>query len=659
MKKMLAMILSILMIGSFAVGCNSKSNADNTDIIDSSSDSLSSSEEEEVVPGEFIIHNGTTQYQVVYPEGSGADITIAVSELNLFMSEATGVKFEAVPDSSVTYTADSRYISIGNTNLIEAAGVEFSDQLRSAGTHLVTKDKSVFLYGETELSSLYAVYDFLEDVVNWDYFGMESYYVDKDVQNIPLKEYDEVNIPDFEFRSTGYGWQINNPVWAKRMRLTHHYDQMPEVNGFVVHNSFGYVQEHISGHEAYWYSDDKQQLCYTAHTAKEDRYTEGSEYLQLLDACATTAIATLKEYPDTHILTMTQQDIGTWCSCETCAAVKTEYGTNSALLVLFMNDLRAKIDEWFATEEGQQYYREIDLAFFAYHMTVEAPASLNEKGEWEANKGYDGKPIHCADGVCVWYAPIACDYMQSIYAPINETPLNAIKGWTAVSDKMLLWFYSAAFRCYMNYYDTFDYMQEYYQLARDSGAIYIFDQAQYNVTETSFSWGILKAYLNAKLAWNADEDYDALIERWFECYYGPIADSMKKLFDYQRVHFNALKEKGVGYGGSTSCMIDISADYYPKPVLKQWIEIYDQILVELQPLKKTDETLYETYYMRMIAERISVYYLFVTLYEGSTSSEMIMQYKLQFKEDVRKMGLEITGEGSASISKILSEWGVE
>lgn len=643
MKKILAVLLSAVMICSFAVGCNS---------------SPDDSNKEPEQTGEYIIQNGTTEYKVVYPENSGTDITIAISELNSFMKEATGVEFTAVPDASVEYTANSRYISVGNTDLIEAAGVQFSDELGSAGTHIVTKDKSVFLYGETELSSLYAVYDFLEDTVNWDYFGMESYYVDKNVKDIPLKDYNEVNIPDFEFRSTGYGYENNNPIWAKRLRVTHHYDQMPEVNGWVVHNSFGYVKSAIEGHESYWYSDDKNQLCYTAHTSDEDRYTEGSEYLQLLDACAATAAETLKKYPDTHILTMTQQDVATWCGCESCSAVKAEYGSNSACVILFMNDLRAKIDEWFETEDGKQYYRDIDLAFFAYHMTTEAPAHLNGNGEWEANKGYDGTPIHCADGVCVWYAPINTDFMESVYAPINEVTLNAIKGWTTVSDKMLLWFYSAAFRGYMNYYDTFDYMQEYYRLARESGAIYIFDQAQTEVAETAYSWGILKSYLNAKLAWDADADYSALIEKWFECYYGPIAKSMKQLFDYQRIHFNALKEKGVGYGGSTSTMIDITDKFYPKAVLTQWISMYDKVLEELQPLKKTDVDLYETYYTRMATERLSVYYLFITLYEGNTSLETIMQYKLQFKEDAKKLGVEKTGEGSSTISDILTGWGV-
>ena len=657
MKKIIATLLSLLMVASFAVGCKGEDSTGSTGNSDSTSSSSASSNEA-VETGDYIIQNGKTQYQIVYPEGAGSNIITAISELNLFMSEATGVKFTAVPDTGVTYSADSRYISIGNTALVEQAGVDFSDELAASGTHLITKDKTVFLYGETERSSLYAVYDFLADVIHWDYFGLEAYYVDTNVENVPLKAYDNVNIPDFEVRATSYGYQVNNPVWANRMRTTNHFEEMPEVKGYIVHNSFGFVQDYIAGHEGAWYSDDKIQLCYTAHTSKADRYKEGSEYLQMLEACTKTAIQALKQYPDTHILAMTQQDEGTWCGCENCNAVKLEYGATSALLVLFMNDLRDRIDEWFETEEGQEYYREVDLAFFAYQMSVDAPATKNANGEWEANKGYDGEPIHCDDGVVVWYAPINADFMQSVYAPVNQPVLNAIEGWTAVSDEMMLWFYDATFRQYMNYYDTFDYMQEWYQVAKKSGATYMFNQAQIFVSENAYSWGMLKSYLMSKLAWDVDADYGYYLNKWFENYYGPIADSMKTLFTAQRVHFNALKEKGVGYGGSTSSMIDVRAEYFPKPVLNSWVAMCDAVLEEMKPLKKTDEALYETYYLRMAAERISVYYLYVTLYEGSTDEETIMQYKLQFKEDVRKLGVEMTNEGSVSITSILTNWGI-
>lgn len=135
MIKTIAMLLSILLIVSFAVVCVNQG------------PSTGNNEE----TGEYVIQNGKTQYQVVYPHDASSDIVLAISELNLFMNEATGVKFNAVPDTSVTYTANSRYISIGDTSLIEVAGVEFSDKLSSSGTHIITKDKSLFLYGETEL----------------------------------------------------------------------------------------------------------------------------------------------------------------------------------------------------------------------------------------------------------------------------------------------------------------------------------------------------------------------------------------------------------------------------------------------------------------------------------------------------------------------------
>jgi hypothetical protein len=296
------------------------------------------------------------------------------------------------------------------------------------------------------------------------------------------------------------------------------------------------------------------------------------------------------------------------------------------------------------------------LLFFAYFKTVDAPATYDAiSKKWIPNEG-----IQCADGVSVYYAPIQADYTKSWEDKSNESVLKTLDAWRAVSKKMYLWTYSTGFQNYMVWYDTFNGMQATYQIARDSGTAYIFDQAQYSKNPSAYAWGNLKAYLNYKLAWDVDIDMETHINKWFDNYFGPVAEEMQAFFNKQRVHMNYLIDNDTGYSCKKSCGSHMErAVYWPKPLLQDWLQELNSIIGKLDYLKKVDMDVYNTYYKRIATERLSVYYLLVQLYENSISSEAVQNYKEQFKKDALAIGFEKTGENKKPISSILQSWGVQ
>ena len=271
-----------------------------------------------------------------------------------------------------------------------------------------------------------------------------------------------------------------------------------------------------------------------------------------------------------------------------------------------------------------------------------------------ANKG-----IHCNEGVAVWYAPIEADFTHSLFDEQNASALATIRGWGAVSDEMYLWMYSGPFANYMVWYNSFDGMQDTYRLAKEVGAQYLFDQAQYGPCTVPFAWGALKSYLNAKLAWDVEADVVKLTDKFFKAAYGPVADEMKDYYFNQRVYLTWLSNN-TDYSCSRSCSNgDIgNAEYWPKPVLTSWLNDINKIIEGLEDVRRADPALYEFYYNNIALERLSIYAQLVDLYEYNSSSDLIMTYKLQFIEDATILGIGYTEEPGRILSDIIAEWGL-
>ena len=647
MKRLFALLLSmILMICCVACGQHDAETSDEPDIPESYDKPDNPAAETDT----YIVKNENTDYTIVVPEYKTLYIDNAVDELNKFMYEATGITFPLISESKAHYSADAKYISIGRTTLLEEAEVAVNADLGESGAQISTKGKSLFFVGQEDAGALYAVYDYLYLELNWDYFYKDCYSLDKNVSEIKLRDYNYIDIPDIQDRATGYGWELSDSTMGNRMRLTPYLKSRFTVGSAGVgHTSLAFVADEVQGHEAYWLSDDKTQLCYTAHGNK-------TEYNAMQQACLNKIKKILQDDATSTIINLGIEDGATFCGCESCQKIISEYGSNSAVIILFMNDLRAKYDEWAKTEEAKEIIngRDIILSFFSYLSAGDVPATYDAStNTYIANKG-----IHCADGVAVWFASIKADYTKSIYDKDNESAYNTLMGWTAVCDDIYLWTYSTGFKNYMIWYDSFNGMQDNYKLAAKAQVKEIYDQAQHTSMEGSYAWGNLKSYLNSKLAWNSDADLNYLTKKWFRYYFGPIANQMYNYFMKQRVYFNWLIQNTT-YSGIQSVSRDFEkSEYWPKPVLLQWLSEINEIAESLAPLKKTNIDLYNTYYYRLANERLSIYYLLVSLYSSTTSADLINEYKMQFKSDVKYLGLETTGENNNTVSVILKNWGI-
>ncbi|PWM02734.1 MAG: hypothetical protein DBY05_01550 [Clostridiales bacterium] len=598
-------------------------------------------------PSSYLLKEGVTEYSVLLPAAADSNTLMAETELNALFEEATGTEFPVVTDTGDV--PGGKYISIGSTSLLEEVGLHADRELLGGyGFHIATIGENLFLYGATGYANAYAVYELLADILDFEFFYTDTYRLNANVRDIKLKRYDVTEVPDIEYRAANYGYMRENVETQMRMRVTPYEDFFMLVDGKVAHNSLNILPpDKFTEHKDYWYEKDFKQLCYTAHGVK-------SEYEAMVEAASRKLLQVLQEYPDRNLVTITTSDDGAVCECASCRESKLKYGADSAAVILFINDVRAHLDGLLALEENKQYNRDFDILFFAYSSYEEAPSTKNpETGRYEANNG-----IQCADGVSVWMAPIKADFTHKMTASENLTTREQTDAWRAISDTIYLWYYSTNFKHYLTPYDTFDAMPDTYRYMKDMDAQMIFNQAQYDNSASATGFSMLKGYLNAKLAWNVNEDYAKLIDDYFETCYGDAAPVMSRLFNALRTHTTLMKERNYGYDGVFSVYNDYEkSEMWPKQLLLSWKDYIDQALFALEGIKNISPEIYEKQYRQVVTERIWMDYLLVQLYESTTSDSEVNALKTEFVGDYTLSGMNKYIE-SHDISELYKQWGI-
>lgn len=633
-KKLFCVMLS----GTFLVfaGCN-KPKPENTLVPPSVPDVEDGVHDFEVGLTEYdLVKDGATDYVIVVPEDAGEIIEFAAGELQYFLGEATGASFAVETDAGKSYSAVSKYLSLGNTSLAESAGVAAAEaEYTVSGYRIDTEGRSVFMVGGGDYGSLYAVYEFLRHSVGWEIYAQDEIVYQR-AQSLKLPDFRVKDVPDIALRVGNYGVFEFDSSYTYRMRMMNKTEIWLPVgpNNSLWHNSFDYVDESLIDEHPDWFSGDGRQLCYS----NDEMRLYLTEQLK----------KELLEHPEYDNVTITQEDANTWCTCEDCAASYEKYGTDSAVMIKFANEVSRDIKAWLKDEQHSD--RIVRICFFAYHKTEQAPAKLNADGEYEP---IDDSVV-CDEYVNVFYAPIFADYNESAYSAENTALYNTMKAWTCITDKYYLWTYSTNFYHYLAFFNSFESMQSVYRLAKECNAYYIYDQGQFN-NGASTGFSVLKNYLNAKLQWNVNADMEELTDDWFANYFKGAAEPMRELYDQIRTWYAYLAEN-TNMAHSVYAEIE-KREYFPSGLLRSWQKLVDEAYAAVEGLKETDEAAYDTVCDRICLESIFVRYMDLQLYANTYPQSERLALMNEFKDDAERLGITNFSE-QGSLSELWSSWNI-
>lgn len=579
----------------------------------------------------YLFVNGNSDYKIVIPalQQNEKYIAEAVKELNYFLSMSVGNTLPVVVDTQLTFDANSKYISLGNTTLLSQVGYKIEPMTSSDGYEIISKDLSVFIIGGGTSGVMYGVYKFLYHEIGFEAFAQDE-IIFRTAKNVKLYEYDVREVPDIDVRhlfTAEYTRYASGLEFSHRVGVNGYEDYMLSIDGTMTHTSFVLVppEKYKAEHEN-WYAPSGTQLCYTRDIPGMSKVVTDKIKQELLRD--TTA----------KIVGITHEDAGGWCTCSECIRFKSKYGADSSTAINFASVCAKELNRWLSAPSGDEngcytdafneiygYQgptdRKIQVMIYAYGATAAPPTNVD---------------FDVPDNIAVQWAPISANFNYAMDHQANVSFKNTIETWAKVVKNIMFWSYSVQEVSVYIPINTLNAIQESYQYMKSINTTYIFQESAGGAFKM-VDWTMLKSYVFAKLMWNVNANVPDLIDNFVYNYYGPAAEKMKAIFndeqDFQVYQADILKRSG--YGGMST---QGDAQFWPQAVLLKYSDMLDDAQKTLDDLWETDPIRAKLISERITLEEFPFRYLLLRNYKYFYSEADFEEMKAQLIADVAAIG---------------------
>jgi hypothetical protein len=212
----------------------------------------------------------------------------------------------------------------------------------------------------------------------------------------------------------------------------------------------------------------------------------------------------MHESPEYLIYDVSQNDWHNPCQCEKCQAIVKDEGSESGLMIWFVNQVAEAVEKEFPDKF---------IGTLAYKYTRTPPKSIRPR-----------------NNVVVRLCSIECCFSHDFKTcPENKSFLDDLNKWSALAPHLYIWDYVVNFSHYVMPYPNFKVLQSNIQTFRENNSIGIMEQAAYQSRGGEFSE--LRAYFISRLLWNPDCDVEKVIDDFMYGYYGRSGQVIRQYFD--------------------------------------------------------------------------------------------------------------------------------
>ena len=376
------------------------------------------------------------------------------------------------------------------------------DDSFSVDTTLAGEEACMTIRGGNGRGVLYGVYKFLEQYAGVRYFMPNLEKIPEG--DIVLQEGNLIAYqPYFEARRLAWNCSKNSSDWGVKNGINGH-DGVNE-------EKYGYKQTYGSGlfvHTLGALTETGGGASPNPCLTSEENYQKVIKNLREI----------LEKDPTVDIVSVSQNDNNTYCTCEKCAAVDAEEGSPAGLMLRFVNRI---------AEELEPDYPDLIIDTLAYNYTQPAPSKT--------------VPRHnvcvrvCSIRVCFMHPMTECDDAKGpngIQWTRTSTFLKDLLDWGKICDRIYVWDYTTNFAYYIAPFSNFGAIRENMRLYHENGVRGMFPQG--NSQSVSGEFGELRAYLLAKLMWNpymSEEEYYTHMDEFLEAYYGEGWEGIRAFID--------------------------------------------------------------------------------------------------------------------------------
>ena len=566
--------------------------------------------------GYTLAKDGKTDYSIVVGTDADKYEKFAADELQNLFKEATGATLPIKTEDQVSYSEDAKVISIGDNSFQEASGVTADySEFKSSGNLVVTKGSNVILTGAYGRGSMYAVYDFLNAMFDYEYYEEFAYTIKK-VDEASLPELNMKNIPDFDTMTFGdrshyenLGGSVHN-AWRQRIYFDEGDSALDGHSADVLIPFDTYYANHQD-----WFSDAGPywQLCYSNQEL----------LLEYVERCKTYLAAA----PESTLLSMCDRDYNTWCNCQSCQNLMASYNlydeTTGELLmaapnaltgILFKSAAADMLDAWLAEEYPG---RHVTYYAHAYFQQRTPPVYLSQSGELiPLTNGKADDPLKSVNTNLQWQVA-AIEANRNLSWEDNKSQGMELKKWSTISPNIIVYDYPQDARNVLCPYDGIHTHADNMRFANALGHTSYKYQGNFNTQSGGFY--DLRKYVVSKLAWDLSLDPNKLAEDYLRVTCGPAYEYMSELYKIERTRMAQMREEN-SYGGS--CLgNNVKQGNWPRKLLLTMQDIVDKAYDAIDYIKYEDPTYYAALFRRIKIEELTIQYINLSLYRSYYSVE--------------------------------------
>lgn len=550
----------------------------------------------------WFTENGRSDYKIVVSSEARDEITFAKEELIYFVEQIADCKLETVSDRFAAYDEKSTYISLGRNELFEKTDIDLSAaNVGNSGYVIQSVGNTVFITGDGayDYGTIFGVYEFLKYT-----FGMEIYATDcityNAEKNVKMPVFDVKERPDtdrfyFEGARTDY-------IGATRLGMIN-------VTSFCASMAQGHSLTGILKMSSDYVGKDwltaQDQLCFSAS--------------EMYPVFAKNLIRIIDENPDASRFFLGNSDAVTQCTCNRCIAMKEEYHTNSAgLMMIFFNHV---LDTVCAYTDAHYPDRGIEFSTYAYEGVFEPPVKS------DGNGGYipDSEAVIPHKRLKIMFTPLLINNMYTLDEVPNKANFESLIGWASVASEIEMYGYNYYTRSTTVTSGTFNTFSDTIRRLKDAGCTYYYEEGP----TRGENFVQLKLYVQSNLCKDTTLSYDETAYDFIEHYYGPAAGAMKKFYQLFKNYYASNRENMPGV-----CQTPISSIYSVKFLQENFLNTQISLLEEancaIEDLKTEDRQAYETYLWRIREEEFPARVNRLQVYSSSMSATKI-------KEEVEKI----------------------
>lgn len=650
-------------------------------------------------PVSEFLANQKTDYEIVV---GSANKSKAAGYIASQVYEATGIKINSIDgvDKISTVTDSTQYIFVGCEELFAKLGGEVPtyEKIGVSGYQIETVGKNVFINAYTENGYQMGVLAFLREVLGYEMFSEDVIIYEKDGRMMPKMNI--IERPDFDYRQQG-GALTNEEIFG--MGFTYTQIFINPNNGSFCHNWYEYVSLEESELEPDWASNDsnRYQGCWTSRGNK-DSYTRLINHIT--EKVKKFLIA--NPYVDNLILAQHDTDVNHLvdnCKCTSCLASYEYYGSTMAgAWISLCNRVALQVNEWLKSEEAISIFdkeRTFNFLQLIYHTTVNAPVGKDEKGNYIVDEMGRGTPkeemwfnndgsmedwddawtdengesleapviaqwtaetdrLYTVHNVHSVYATSAADWTHSYNDPENAAFATIAKAWAGVGFDYYVWAYSLSSQGLLYPYNSFDTMFDTTRFFKQFGAKWIMWQGNYQNPQNS-GFEKLKRYLESKVEFDVNVDYNTCVDRFFKYYFGEAASKYMQQFFNEVVLQCRYNEIENSLNGHIHNKKILEAENWPEGLMKSWLALIEKAYDANELANKnSNPEMYEVYRSNIMQEELFPNYVLCTTYAGSYSANVLKDMRQKFLKNFYALGNSNHAEGR-SITEVTGAWDLD